>query len=229
MRLSDINNQFRNLPLEKAQANARMQVELEGLREQIKALHVEIQRKEEQFERDWAQRQRDMRAQRDEAIKQEFRDGATGTKVMTMLGTNNTKLVYKLRDEVLGEIAAEHREANAPAAPEPKPAPAPAPAEQDTDLDSIQWQHHMHTAVYGWLISSDETLVKVYAPDADPEDYDDEDWFVATRDRSFVTGSKELFDAVSPEEFEKRVSTLLSLLAGTYTGRMRLSKRTFTT
>jgi hypothetical protein len=210
--------------------------EVEARRTRINELQSEILEMEKSFDAQWKARKIERREALDEAVIAELMKQRSAQSVLHELGSNNTVWIYKLRDIALERLGQPKKpkepqgaQSEQIATVHPITASMPvfqqAPSsEPDANLEGVSWLHHDHTGVHGWLVSTDGSYVKRYGMEGTP--FEDR-WFVADRDHNFVAGDRGLFDKTPETEFIQRVTMLTDLMAGRYTGKIRLAQNKY--
>ena len=209
-KVSETAQAWKNFAFDRASAKKELEAQTAKLDQEIAALKARKAELIAAHDAEWDRRKDKTKRDRDEAIMEALRAGQSGTSILKEMRSNNTVLVYDLASRVKAEQA--HR---APSPDEPRP---------DPNIEGLSWRYHPHTGVRGWLLSADEggRYFKHYAPDADP-DAPDGQWFVADRDLNFIAGDKALYDATARTMMGKRVKQLEALLAGEYTGPIKIA------
>lgn len=217
--LASLEYRWRNFTAERAKAQQELEVELQEDLAEAARLKQGITVKRQQFKADSKRLKAELAAERDEAVKAELRTGRPAQDVLREIGSSNTVWIYGLLDQVRKEQAAADRE-KLLAVHEDSYEP-----EQDEQVENIKWEHHDHTGVHRWLVSTDRTYFKKYGVEGTPHEGE---WFIADTNFQFVDGSKSLYDATPREEMVRRTGMLIELLEGSYEGKKYLEPNRWT-
>lgn len=188
---------------------AEIEAEIAKLRAEKASMDLEFQAK-------WKAEKERRRQAQDAAATAAFADGRSAQEIMRQLGTYNTQWIYGLRSSLVEAGVLEPKTKGKKEQEEVEDHSEEAVADATTGL---QWMHHDHKGVHGYLIDVDSNYIKKYgAPGTDFEG----EFFIVDREHEYVSGSMELFKNTPYAEFHKRVLMLQSLLDGTYTARVLL-------
>lgn len=158
------------------------------------------------FDEEWRNRKEQIKDALHEAVREMFREGKGVTDISRITGNTNYTILYKLRADVKAgaprKIVKTEVETKAVAVPE------------------LAWDYSDHIGTHGWLLSTDRNYVKVYGSTGTTFDGE---YAVATKDHTFVDGNEALLFSISARDFNKKVTLLSELLAGTYTKAVRES------
>ena len=216
----ELQKRWRAFSADRAKAKRDIQALDDKDNAEIARLREGIIRRNAEFDEKWRKDKIDLQLARDEAVMQAMSGpmGRPAQAILRELGSNNTVWIYELRArlQALGALP-EQGNVNSYTPPDERKEvetfePAPRLPE------GLEWEHHNHQGVIGWLISKDRTLIKKYGlPGTEFED----EWFIADREHNFHSGSEELFEATPKGEVTRKIKMLESLLDETYTGRIK--------
>jgi hypothetical protein len=201
------NERWKAFTKDRSQAQLEMTVKHSEIERRIEDLKNQISNERRDFARQWEEEKERRKQERDESIKQAWRDGWSGPEILRAMNSNHTKLVYALRDEVLAEGHTLEVEQT-------------PTVEADESIEGLLWETHPHVPTHGWLVSQDRTYYKHW-----PSPHT---WYVADREGHFIAGSREAFDKADPNHDKEQVDLLVSLLDGTYEGPIRLGLNHYT-
>ena len=199
-KVSETARRWKAFTADRQKARVAMQRQHTQMQEQIDALRAQISKERSEFDAHWAEVKDTLRTERDEAIKDAWREGQTGTWILKEMVSNNTKLIYGLRDDLLAEGFE-----------------LPTTEHEDAEIKGVTWRSHRHAGVHGWLLNEDGSLYKHYT-DANTS-------YIAERDtHEFVAGSKKAYDTEDRDEAEAKLAELEALLDGSFEGTLDFSK-----
>lgn len=233
----ELQRRWRAFSADRAKAKRQLQELDDADKAEIARLQEQIINRNSEFDDQWRNAKADLQRRRDEAVMAELAiPGRSAQGILKDLGSNNTVWIYDLRAKVMAATpiaAPENVNTRTHVAGEAHPMTAPMKfIEQETieepavDLSGVQWDYMRHPGVVGWLLSHDHALVKRYG--AEKTEFEDQ-WFVADRaTKTFLAGSRELFDATPKGEITRRTKMLESMLEGTYTGPVREADNPYT-
>lgn len=219
----DLHNQWRGFTAERGRAKRAVAEKIEENNARIAELREENIRLETEFDNEWKNKKEQLKVARDEAVMDLLASGRSAQSILRELGSNNTVWIYDLRDKVMtakGIPVPSNVNTLTHAKPAEEPESAPIQI-----LPDVKWLHHNHQGVVGWLVSEDQNYVKRWGQNG--TDFEGQ-WFICDRQHNFIAGNLELFGVTPRTEVTKRTKLLLSLLDGSYEGKIREADNPFT-
>lgn len=221
-----LQQQWRGFAAERSRAKHKVQEKVEANNAEIMRLRDENARITLEFDEHWKNRKQEIQEARDVAVMEELATGRSAQSILKELGSNNTVWIYDLRAKVqaAGGLPAAVN-ANSPSQSPNFLQAVPDLEPESTVLPDVTWLHHGHQGVVGWLVSSNHSYIKKYG--AEGTEFEGH-WFVCDRDRTFIGGNRELFEATPKAEVTRKYKLLLSLLDESYAGKVKIVDNPYT-
>jgi hypothetical protein len=231
-----LQQQWRGFAAERSKAKRELEEHTEKNNAEITRLRDENARLTSEFDEKWRTKKQEIQEARDLAVMQELATGRSAQSILKELGSNNTVWIYDLRAKVqaAGSLPA-GTNLNSPQVQvfeeqqqqiqQQSAQLTLVPDYEPEVLPGMKWSHHNHQGVVGWLISDNGKYIKKYG--AEGTDFEGQ-WFVCDRDKDFIGGSRDLFEATPKGEITRKIKLLESLLDDSYTGRVKLVDNPYT-